>query len=396
MFLRSRRSDNNRNRTRRQLSLESLEGRQLLSLGSEFLVNTTTRNFQFHPAVASSSNGMSVVVWTDTFSSTDHDIRAQLYNRFQQKQGPEIVVAGSSRDDDQPAVAMDPNGNFVVAWRQSAPGNDTNVVAQRFNSSGVPVGGNVQVGAGTFTEHDPSVAMDAFGRFTVAYVRDTNYGFFNPDVFAKRYDANNNLLNVFDVGISSKAETHPSIAMAPDGRFDVAYQLQFSTTDDDILMARYAANGALLGTSSVAISTAREQLPSVSMDDSGNAVVAYQKLVGNDFDIKARRVSSAGSVGGEINIQSTLANEGNASVALKRGGGGFVVSYDSGSNVKVTEVSATDAVLATYDAGSQRFGSAVSIDGFDRYTLAYTSTETQGFPFPSIDLNIRGRFGRLS
>src|SRR5262249_43099118 len=145
MSFRNRSSRLERISTRRRPSLESLEGRQLLSLGSEFTVNTTTRNFQYHSDVATSSNGMSVVVWVDTFSSTDHDIRAQLYNRFQQKQGPEIIVAGSSRDDDQPSVAMDQQGNFVVAWRQAQPGGDTNVVAQRFNSSGVPVGGNVQV-----------------------------------------------------------------------------------------------------------------------------------------------------------------------------------------------------------------------------------------------------------
>src|SRR5262249_32657509 len=159
-----------------------------------------TINSEFDPAVASSSNGMSVAVWTQSNSPSDQQIRAQLFNRFQQKQGPEILVAGSFYAASSPSVAMDPQGNFVVAWRQAEPGGDTNVLAQRFNSSGARVGGNVPVGAGTFKEHDPSVAIDEFGRFTVAYVRDTNYGFFNPDVFAKRYDANNNLLNVFNVG----------------------------------------------------------------------------------------------------------------------------------------------------------------------------------------------------
>src|SRR5262249_24654845 len=36
---------------------------------------------------------------------------------------------------------------------------------------------------------------------------------------------------------------------------------------------------------------AREQSPSLGLDGSGNAVVAYQKSVAGDFDIKARRVS---------------------------------------------------------------------------------------------------------
>jgi hypothetical protein len=380
-------------RRNHQLNCEALESRQLLSLGSEFQVNTTTRNFQFDSHVASSLNtGMSVVVWTDVFASGDRDIRAQLYNnQTQQKQGPEIVVAGSSLDDDTASVAMDPSGNFVVAWRQTQPGGDTNVLAQRFNSACVRIGGNVQVGAGTFKEHDPSVAIDALGRFTVAYVRDTNNN--NPDVFAKRYDANNNLLNVFDVATQSRAETDPSIAMTPDGRFDIAYQFQFSSSDDDIYLARFSSAGSLLGTTVVAATSLFEQAPSVSMDDFGNAVVAFQKFIGSDFDIKARRVSSIGTLGGEISIASTIANETRPSVALKHGGGGFVVSYDSTNNFQVTEISASDTTVTTLGIGPVRSGTAVSIDGFDRYMLTYTATEV---PAGSVDLNIKGRFGHLS
>src|SRR3954451_11911089 len=128
-------------RTRkRRPSLETLEGRQLMSLGVESLVNTTTRNAQFESDNASSSNGMSVAVWTDTFSSTDHDIRAQLYNASGARQGSEIVVSFSGADEGSPAVAMDNRGNFVVTWTQAQPGGDTNVLAQRFNSAGARVG----------------------------------------------------------------------------------------------------------------------------------------------------------------------------------------------------------------------------------------------------------------
>src|SRR5215217_8112702 len=136
MFSHLRRPDVRRPRTPSRPGLESLEGRQLLSLSSEFLVNTTTRNAQFDSDNASSSNGSSVVVWTDTFSSTDHDIRAQVYDRFDHKIGPEIVVAGSSLDDTTPAVAMNSRGDFVVTWTQRQSNGDTNVLAQRFSASG--------------------------------------------------------------------------------------------------------------------------------------------------------------------------------------------------------------------------------------------------------------------
>jgi hypothetical protein len=359
-----------------------------MSLGPEFLVNTTTSGAQFGSDNARSAGGQSVVVWNDASSSTDRTVRAQLFDRFDHKIGPELIVAhlGSTTPGAKPAVAMGPQGNFVVTWTQPN-GTDTNVLAQQFTSTGQRFGGVVQVGVGTFKEHDPDVAIDAFGRFTVSYTRDTNNN--NPDIFAKRFDRFGNLLNVLNVGVSSKAENLSSVAVTPDGRIDVAYQLQFSTSDDDVLMARFSASGTPLGTTSVAVSTAREQAPSVSVDDFGNAVVAYQKLVGSDFDIKARRVSSAGIAGSEINIQSTTANETAPSVALNRGGGGFVVAYNGASGATVSEVSATDAVLATFSLGFFREGPAVSIDGFGEYLLTYNSTDV------FFDHNIRGRFGHL-
>src|SRR3954468_2866780 len=115
-------------RTRkRRPSLEALEGRQLMSLGVESLVNTTTRNAQFESDNASSANGTSVVVWTDTFSNTDHDIRAQLFNANGTRRGSEVVISSSGLDEGDAAVAMDANGNFTVAWRQTLSGGDTNV-----------------------------------------------------------------------------------------------------------------------------------------------------------------------------------------------------------------------------------------------------------------------------
>jgi hypothetical protein len=366
-----------------------------MSLGAESLVNTTTRNAQFESDNASSANGTSVVVWTDTFSSTDHDIRAQLYNANGTPRGAEIAVSLSGLDEGDPAVAMDANGNFTVAWRQTQPGGDTNVVARRFNSNGVALTSVVQVGAGTFRETDPDVAMDPAGNFAVSYTRNTNNN--NPDIFAKQYASNGVLLNVVNVATTAKAETHSSIAMAPDGRFDVAYQLQFSSSDDDILVNRYGPTGVLFGTNAVATSGEREQAPSIAMDNFGNAVVAYQKFdpgflgIGGDWDIKARRISGTTGLlnGGEINIRNTGSDEVLPSVALRRGGsGGFVVGYDRSGAVEVAEVNGFNTVTAIRNAGSSRVGPAVSISGADFYLLSYTSNDAG-------DRNIRRRVGLL-
>jgi hypothetical protein len=291
---------------------------------------------------------------------------------------------------------MDGFGNFVVAWRQTQLNGDTNVLAQRFNASGVPIGGNVQVGAGTFMEHDPSVAMDNFGDFIVAYVRDTNNN--NPDVFAKRYDINNNLLNVVNVATTSFAEINPSIAMTPDGRFDIAWERAFSSSDHDIFVSRYAPSTAFLGTDTIDVSGTNASHPSISMNVFGDAVVAYEFTPGLSRQILAKRVGPNGGVGAPITIASSsflLGSLHNPSVAMKRFGTSFVVAYESdplfffSTRVRVTEVAPNNSIFANFDAGSSRFTPAVSINGAGQYLLTYTSND-------SGDLNIRRRIGRLT
>ena len=185
-------------RTRRNLTLEALEGRQLMSLGAEFGIPTTTQSVQISSDNASSSNGNSVVVWTD-FSQGDSDIRAQRLNSQGARLGSELIVAGKvGTNDFDPAVAIDAQGDFVVSWTQDHASGGTDVMAQKFNPAGVPVNGTVPVGVGTFAETHSDVAMDAVGNFVVAYTRNTNDN--NPDVFAKRYNTNSQLLGVITVG----------------------------------------------------------------------------------------------------------------------------------------------------------------------------------------------------
>jgi hypothetical protein len=372
---------------KRRPSLESLEVREMMSLGAEFLapVNTTTRNNQFESDNASSAGGTSVVVWTDTYSSTDHDIRAQRFNSFGGASGPEIVVSFSGLDEGSPAVAMDDQGRFVVTWVQKYAGGDTNVVARQFDSDGNAVGDLIAVGAGTFRESDPDVATDLAGNFVVSYTRDTNNN--NPDVFAKRYNSSGQLLNVVDVATSTtRAENHSSVAMTPDGRFAVAWENAFTATDHDIILSRYNAYAGLVDVTGIGNGSQNDVSPSVAMDNNGNGVVVWERA-GN---IQARRFDSSGAPAFyDFTIAGTSATERNASVAMRRGGGGFVVAYESlssGTRTKVAEVSAFNSVT-TQDAGT-RSAPAVSINAFGDYLLTYTSPDGS-------DQNIRGRRGYL-
>jgi hypothetical protein len=277
----------------------------------------------------------------------------------------------------------------VVSWREVEASGDTNVLAQRFNFNGARIGVIVPVGAGTFREHDPSVAMDAKGDFVVAYTRDTLNN--NPDVFAKLYNVNNQPLKVENVAITSFAEDHASVAMAPSGQFDVAFEKTLSGSFHQIGLNQYDASGNLLLQQGIAgFNGDIDTNPSVSMDNSGNAVVAWlHHDSSNNFDVQDTRVSAFGAAGRLNTFTAAFPAEVKPSVALEQTGGAYVLVYEGPSltnEVEVAEVSATDHV--SISTVLNRREASVSISPTNQYLITYTSVD--GF-----NRNIRGRLGQL-
>jgi hypothetical protein len=389
----SSRSDRRRNRTRGRLSLEMLEGRQLMTLGAQFPtpINTTPIGGDF-TASAISANGSSVVVYTAT--PNHNEVLAQRLNSAGVKVGPAIFVGGNDNEANAPSVAIDNQGDFVVAFTQNQPNGNTFVLARKFGPSGNAIGGNVPVAVGTFAQTDPSVAMDAEGDFVVSYTRDTNYN--NPDVFAKLYNVNEQQVAVISVATTPDVETNSSVAMTPGGGFDVAYEVA-GPTHFGIQLSQYGAQGAVLHQETI---TTEATNPSLSVDNLGDAVVAWSGGTSSASEILARRVSSTGAQGPVLTVASSPVFElGNASVALKRdGSGGFVVAYDSDERIElaggdidmddqvlVAEVSPSNTIT-TLDAGTD-FLPAVSINNSGQYLLTYLDSLD--------DDDVLGRFGKL-
>jgi hypothetical protein len=357
---------------RRRPALEALEGRALLSfLGSEHRVSTNPQpTDNITAANASSANGTSVAVWVNEFSPTDFDIWAQRFDTSGHATGNPIEVDFTTADSFEPAVAMDASGRFVVTWYDIESPSEAHVVYMReFNASGVAITGKTQVSSSTSgLDYFPKVAMSG-NSFVIAY--DHFVGGVD-EVAARRYTYSAGVPVGGGNFVVATNAIAPSVAMAPNGAFDIAYEFEFSSTDHDIDMALYQKSGAFLTTVGVNTDTNYESAPSVAMDNAGNAVVAYTENFPLFDGIFANRVTSGGSVGGRIEVSAVFGiDEINASVALAPTGGQFVVAYDNDNGtVSVTEMGSDDSVLATLGpvTGSNP---AISIDGFDRYLVTY-------------------------
>jgi len=140
--------------------------------------------------------------------------------------GPELRVSGNRPVlgiDHEPAVAADSSGNFVATWMSVTDEAGFNVRARRFDATGAPLGLDFQVNATSEGPHRlPDVATDAAGNFVVVWQGPDGD---NSGVFARRYDSTGApqsgemQINTLTAGYQGR----PQVARAPAGAFMVVW-----------------------------------------------------------------------------------------------------------------------------------------------------------------------------
>ena len=159
--------------------------------GPEFLVNAYTTGYQASPAVAADRAGNFVVVWSSLYpGSNGVDVIGRRYSASGEPLGLQFRVNTYTPGYQfGPAVATDPSGNFVVAWSSDSSGNppEPGLFAQRFASGGAPIGPEFRVNTNTMGAQDePAIAVDGGGNFVITWHEPT---FGTGDVFGQRFSS---------------------------------------------------------------------------------------------------------------------------------------------------------------------------------------------------------------
>ncbi len=315
------------------------------SLGAVFQVNSHTSGSQYDPAIAMDASGGFLLVW----SSTDQDgsgagVFGQRYDSTAEPLGAEFRINASTIDHQrQPAVAMDASGRFVVTWNDyadiSASGID--IIARRFESTGVPLGGEFPVSRHWRHEVLPAVAVDASGRFVVAW---TDVGYFagrdgsGYGVFARRFDDEGRAIRR-DFQVNRYTLDHqalPALGMEPTGGFVVVWtSYEQDRSGWGIFARRFHRTGRKLGREfRVNTHTADWQhYPSTAMDSTGAFLVAWTGYGGQDGSgtgIFGRRYDSKGApLGGEFQINTYTTGTQRSSAVAMASASDFVVVWTS-------------------------------------------------------------------
>ncbi len=333
---------------KRTLRLEPLEQRELLAVdasGPEFLVNTTQdgsqRNWEeTSRSIAVDGDGDFVITWTSYSSDfLAYDIFAQRYNKAGEKLGDEFRVnSGGGTLQQFSTVAMDSDGDFVVAWTsEGQDGNGRGIFARRYDSNGTPQGSEFAVN--TVTAGDqllPDIAMDADGDFVItwqSYGQDGDgYG-----IYARRYNSNGTAQgSEFLVNDTTAAwQLTPAVAMDAQGNFAITWSSAYQDGDQfGIFAKRYLANGQERGpefqVNSSVVGSQRN--PSVALAPNGDSVITWSSLFqdGSGWGTYAQRYDNKGdAVGNEFRVNTQTAGNQQFSKVAMDGNGNFVITWAS-------------------------------------------------------------------
>ncbi|HVA47496.1 MAG TPA: DUF4214 domain-containing protein [Pirellulales bacterium] len=158
--------------------------------GSEFRVNTYTKGDQIYPTVGMDSAGDFVVGWeSGGQDGSGYGIYAQRYNAAGAAQGSEFQVnTYTAGDQQQPSLAIDAHGDFLIAWESPQDGSPGSVYAQQYSAAGAPVGGEFKVNTyAAGAQKQPTVALDANGDAVIAWESDGAQDGSGYGIYAQRY-----------------------------------------------------------------------------------------------------------------------------------------------------------------------------------------------------------------
>ncbi len=341
------------------------------AVGTEFQVNTYTTNSQRVSSAAADNTGNFVVVWqSGAQDGSGEGIFGQRYDAAGNPLGDEFQVSSYTTDSQsRPSVASDDVGNLVVVWQDySRDGSDRGVFGQRYDSSGNRVGGDFQINSYTTGIQDnPSVAADAVGNFVVAWRSDAQDGS-GFGIFGQRYDATGDPVGgEFQINTyTTSAQLSPSVATDDVGNFVVAWQDDSQDgSDSGIFGQRYDAAGNPLGGEFQVNSytTGPQRNASVEADEAGNFVIVWRSDAqdGSGRGVFGQLYDSAGTpLASEFQANShTAGDQSRASVALDDVGD-FVVTWTS----DLQDGSANGIFGQRYDAVGNPQGTELQINSF--------------------------------
>ena len=259
------------------------------------------------PAIAIEPHGDAVVAWERTVSN--YSVIEARTVATDGTLGPIHTVSTNTQlSATNPSVAVDDAGNAVVAWNQSA-GWDSEVMARTLSASGALGPAVLAVSTPGVDASLADVGYDANGVATIAYGEsDGTYML----ATARTLSATGVLGTPKTLSAAPYSAHNLDMAIEDDGDKVFVWD-QIVGSDTLVLSRTLSATGGLGQNIETLSSTGVDAYyPEVGVDDDGDAVATWLRVDAPDYQVQARTRSADGTLGGSI---LTLSQPGRAAGA---------------------------------------------------------------------------------
>ena len=203
---------------------------------AQFTVNDSSAGQQRDPIIAMDAAGNFVIAWEDDGNQDGFDeIEGRAFNADGTERLPQFTVnTRSAGQQTNPAIAMDPQGNFLVSWDDDRDGDGNfQVHARGFHPDGTERVERFTVNFNDSGQQiNASLAMNAAGDFVAAYEEDRdNDGEFHIRMRGFRADGTQNFAHAKVDCIEPAQHLRPAVGIDSTGRIFVFWDE--STLDPD-------------------------------------------------------------------------------------------------------------------------------------------------------------------
>jgi len=228
------------------------------TIGTPLLVTDTSYSTSFPVSleglsISSDTLGRFVICWAKA-----HTVNSKIQVYFQRFDSSGVKLGGidsvSQADAHcySPKIAMNNDGSFVITWDDHRnPQTLPDVYMQRFNNAGQKIGNNVKVSDDNSTgvrQAGNFVSTDGYGRIAVCWIDDRDN---QNSIYYQLYDNSGN-----PIGVNRKANilsslfsrTSPRVSMRNDGKFFIGWLDAGFTGREQVYGRRFDADGEPIGT----------------------------------------------------------------------------------------------------------------------------------------------------
>jgi hypothetical protein len=322
-----------------------------LAVGGELLVTSAgTPGWTMTSSAAGLEGGGFVIAWESPDTTKDGSgsaILARMYDSAGQAVGSEFVLNNEGAGNQSAAALVGlADGSFLATWTtsQPAPGGTLSEVKGRlFDASGIPVGAEFLLNTTVAgAQSQPAVAANPAGGFVAAWRSDPNSG----DIYAQRFDSagakvgGEFIVNSTTAGSQGAA----SVTILSDGRIAIVWTSAPPTGYPQTVKGQlFDSSGVAIGGEfTVTDPNAPSQTfsPQVKALPDGGFVATWTHVGTNTLGNYARLYDSAGTPSASFMVNSAADLFENDARTVVTAGGDIVVAWTTSSDVVNTDISA--------------------------------------------------------